>query len=1217
MDVSFAQTESYLAESPARLSEETVQSLYADEQPKKRVKPNMEHSKLAETVGIENTIMLNPEDLAKAARNDERDFNKNFGYHTRQTGNFGASRQRGLRRTAFESSESNDIAKSPSLTETRTSVIRGVLNTRAQQQNASENESVTAETDMESNEYSNLRCYEHVEKDNGDCYGRNRHYLQNSVMEGYATQADNQGHISEKFSRVPNSGNRQFQMSSMETRPTFSRPVRDAPYRVRHPPEFAISQMDVRGKQFFERSGLHPGSAMNYAGLNPKYNIQDGLYLPSHADMQSGYPGFGLYEGRPPVSSDNLSKNNNLPSEQEAVKSKVKNNPSPIAKIVEDEATTRQGSLERDVVNQGKQNERADLKQLDDNKNIKGKRGAGSKGDSNIQCMQCQKKFGSSSALAKHKATHSDERKYICSICEKGFKRQDHLNGHMMTHRDKKPFECKYCDKSYCDHRSLKRHYENYHPNPEQPQPVTTSAITHKTDTELQRISKPEGQFIADRDEGHPSPLSSKQEVPQAGFGRKRNSDSMCSNSSDDQMRRPDSHSPRILFDKPQTASSMLKQVIDSHELKEKHPMEGYPRAGYLPFPEGMNPQWYHQFQQAQMMKLMLNQAPPILVQHGPIPQMNPYCPTDPPQLVPNYPPISQHSSSEGAREDNNRKKGDDNGYKGKRDYVVPTDPTSIAIANAKEGGDHQRQAQFKEGTSAGFPRAVQWKTVNTAGKENNGMPPHSMGSNPTMQLPPSMMVSDHPVKRERPVELNIHIPSSTQGEKRPIEMVTTTAHQAKRHCPPSPASFNMAKEGLLKLADAPMKPEQANNNDNMFKNPPSTPTRKRPRPGPINISCSNFQYGPLSPPIYTPPPMLSPLSIFHPPKLVTTPITPGRFFLSGNRSRKNSHEEDGADTSTEILMPEPKINIGPLFQADVPLKTEPHSDAFYDKHRAAVCWTPFEHETKKRTQEIEAFLDMACSVAVFGGGSNKEYALHVLYRLKGNIKLAVRHILANKSAIQKEDGLADYHYEGSERWSSKERLKFREALDKFGKNFYEISKEIGTKSVQQCVEFYYLWKACRPEGTRSRRGYCEETDSERDNEDIYSDNDCETTYIFECDFPECNSKFISRQALNGHIRVHGGSFMKPEPKRVKAKTTTNSDINNSGVPVSTNVSRAATKPSRPTKPPAPPVLNGDGTLPEFPCKVCGRVFHKIKSRSAHMKTHVKRNDDDVGKSKS
>jgi len=44
-----------------------------------------------------------------------------------------------------------------------------------------------------------------------------------------------------------------------------------------------------------------------------------------------------------------------------------------------------------------------------------------------IKCEQCGKTFGSSSALAKHKLTHSDERKYVCSTCGKGFKRQDHL----------------------------------------------------------------------------------------------------------------------------------------------------------------------------------------------------------------------------------------------------------------------------------------------------------------------------------------------------------------------------------------------------------------------------------------------------------------------------------------------------------------------------------------------------------------------------------------------------------------------------------------------------------------------------------------------------------------------------------------------------------------------------------------------------------------------
>ncbi|XP_037913271.1 serine-rich adhesin for platelets isoform X2 [Hermetia illucens] len=81
------------------------------------------------------------------------------------------------------------------------------------------------------------------------------------------------------------------------------------------------------------------------------------------------------------------------------------------------------------------------------------------------QCQVCSKVFGNASALAKHKLTHSDERKYVCAMCSKAFKRQDHLNGHMLTHRNKKPYECKAegCGKSYCDARSLRRHTENHH----------------------------------------------------------------------------------------------------------------------------------------------------------------------------------------------------------------------------------------------------------------------------------------------------------------------------------------------------------------------------------------------------------------------------------------------------------------------------------------------------------------------------------------------------------------------------------------------------------------------------------------------------------------------------------------------------------------------------------------------------------------------------------
>lgn len=44
-----------------------------------------------------------------------------------------------------------------------------------------------------------------------------------------------------------------------------------------------------------------------------------------------------------------------------------------------------------------------------------------------VRCPVCSKAFNNSSALAKHKLTHSDERKYVCQTCSKTFKRQDHL----------------------------------------------------------------------------------------------------------------------------------------------------------------------------------------------------------------------------------------------------------------------------------------------------------------------------------------------------------------------------------------------------------------------------------------------------------------------------------------------------------------------------------------------------------------------------------------------------------------------------------------------------------------------------------------------------------------------------------------------------------------------------------------------------------------------
>ncbi|CAH0728513.1 unnamed protein product, partial [Brenthis ino] len=137
------------------------------------------------------------------------------------------------------------------------------------------------------------------------------------------------------------------------------------------------------------------------------------------------------------------------------------------------------------------------------------------------QCQVCNKIFGNASALAKHKLTHSDERKYVCITCAKAFKRQDHLNGHMLTHRNKKPYECKAdgCGKSYCDARSLRRHTENHHQPPAEPKTTNTSdtnASSAERESNTSRVTSPPSPSRANSTNSDSSNGSDKN-GPQAG----------------------------------------------------------------------------------------------------------------------------------------------------------------------------------------------------------------------------------------------------------------------------------------------------------------------------------------------------------------------------------------------------------------------------------------------------------------------------------------------------------------------------------------------------------------------------------------------------------------------------------------------------------------------------------------------------------------------------
>ncbi|XP_064288014.1 REST corepressor 2-like isoform X1 [Passer domesticus] len=47
----------------------------------------------------------------------------------------------------------------------------------------------------------------------------------------------------------------------------------------------------------------------------------------------------------------------------------------------------------------------------------------------------------------------------------------------------------------------------------------------------------------------------------------------------------------------------------------------------------------------------------------------------------------------------------------------------------------------------------------------------------------------------------------------------------------------------------------------------------------------------------------------------------------------------------------------------------------------------------------------------------------------------------------------------GSDRWTPEEKEAFQKAFHTYGKDFHLIQKQIPSKTVAQCVEYYYCWK--------------------------------------------------------------------------------------------------------------------------------------------------------------
>ncbi|XP_012732236.2 transcriptional-regulating factor 1 isoform X1 [Fundulus heteroclitus] len=234
-----------------------------------------------------------------------------------------------------------------------------------------------------------------------------------------------------------------------------------------------------------------------------------------------------------------------------------------------------------------------------------------------------------------------------------------------------------------------------------------------------------------------------------------------------------------------------------------------------------------------------------------------------------------------------------------------------------------------------------------------------------------------------------------------------------------------------------------------------------------------------------------------------------------------------------------PYVNVGPGFQADLPpcVADAGRLSAWIseeDSPREQLLWKPWDElqESAHVHGQVEKLLSMCSSSCLPGGGSNTELALHCLHYCKGNTMVTLEMLLFSQPSPA-----GDYHYSGCDLWTDTEKNLFGVALATYGKDFPLIEKMVRTKTVSQCVEFYYLSKKL-------------------------------------ADMQKKQKEEEVREAM---------------------------ELQKCLTPISQPLER-------------PFALEEAAPVPSlasfFPCKLCGKMFYKIKSRNAHMKIHRQPQED-------
>ncbi|XP_026526840.1 ELM2 and SANT domain-containing protein 1 [Notechis scutatus] len=512
-------------------------------------------------------------------------------------------------------------------------------------------------------------------------------------------------------------------------------------------------------------------------------------------------------------------------------------------------------------------------------------------------------------------------------------------------------------------------------------------------------------------------------------------------------------------------------------------------------------------------------------------------------------------------------------------------------------------------------------------------------------------LVNDHGIAESKPSVIvtrrrsnrNLNMDSSAQHEGTAPKEVEGFARKPKQRPRPEPL-FIPPKPGTF---IAP----PVYSNITPYQSHLRSPVRLADHP-----SDRNFELPP-----YTPPPILSPVRegsglYFHAflsatgSSAVPPPITPKaahRTLLRSNSTEATPPVLSVMGECTPVSI-EPRINVGSRFQAEIPLLRD-RSLAASDVAKEQLVWQPWEElENNPAIQEnVDNLVTAACSSIFPGGGTNQELAFHCLHEAKGDIVAALTKMLLKKSVHSLSHPLVDYHYIGSDSWSMAEKKHFNKGIAIYKKDFFLVQKLIKTKSVAQCVEFYYTYKkqvkigrngalifgdvdttterAVKDEAevdvksshrltrTLPPRTYNEDYENTED-EDLEEVEEVmpikeevvegDELYGKSSNFAPSKStplRDVEEQAGNLHMEKHLESGA---PGRTEVRGRTSRRTKEAPIKYR-KTSPPVPKRRRKPKPKQETVNKTQNQEEEFPCKKCGRIFYKVKSRSAHMKSHA------------